>query len=448
MRTRAMRRVTARYTWDQIRVGFWFVPALAAIAGTLLAWGVAWLDIRVPNAALENLHLIVTGNAGEDRVGLFAIATAVLTTAGIVFTLLTLPLSTVATQYGSRLLRVYQSDRTTQAVLGMFVLTFVYCIAAAGAIPPPSAQPEAPQFTISVALLLMLGSFASLVLLVHHISSALQAPSIAAAAAEEMFDVLRSVGPDDKDAANKNDLANPDVPHPDPKAEGFSLRVQGTGYIQLVDPEYLLTLAKEQDLFFHLLKRPGQFVTKGDVVAQVWPASRIDDRLDGYLRRAFRVGNQRTPTQDIECAVNQLVEMAVRAMSPAINDPFTAITCLDYLGAGLALFAKQGEEFTSHYDRAGRLRLVLDPVGFDEMLDAAFNMLRHAGCDNAKVLLHMLDAIDVIRQDAQSARAQQALARHVSLIMAEGEAGKLIAQDRSLIQQRGRALLADLSLAT
>ena len=139
------------------------------------------------------------------------------------------------------------------------------------------------------------------------------------------------------------------------------------------------------------------------VVALVWPADRVDERLDKLMRRAFQIGNGRTPTQDVEYAVKQLTEMAVRAMSPAINDPFTAMTCLDHLGEGLALFIRQGEQSSHYFDRDGRLRIILEPVTFDELLSAAFDMLRHASCDNASVLLHMLAVIDVIGQETQSA---------------------------------------------
>ena len=99
----------------------------------------------------------------------------------------------------------------------------------------------------------------------------------------------------------------------------------------------------------------------------------------------------RTPTQDVVYAVNQLVEMAVRAMSPAINDPFTTMTCLDYLGEGLALFVQQGEKSSCYYDQDNRLRLILEPVTFIDLLDGSFDMLRHSSCDNATVLKHMLE---------------------------------------------------------
>ena len=176
------------------------------------------------------------------------------------------------------------------------------------------------------------------------------------------------------------------------------------------------------------------------MVALVWPAGRVDERLDKLLRRAFQIGNGRTPTQDVEYAVKQLTEMAVRAMSPAINDPFTAMTCLDHLGDGLAQFIRQGEKGSHYTDRDGRLRIILEPVTFDELLSAAFDMLRHASCDNASVLLHMLAVIDVIGQETQAPEARQLLQRHVSLILAESQAGDLIEQDRQAIHLSGQAL--------
>ena len=154
------------------------------------------------------------------------------------------------------------------------------------------------------------------------------------------------------------------------------------------------------------------------------------------MRRAFQVGNGRTPTQDVEYAVNQLVEMAVRAMSPAINDPFTAMTCLDHLGDGLAQFIRQGERGSYYTDRDGKLRLVLEPVTFAALLCAAFDMLRHASCDNASVLLHMLEVIDAIGQKANLPKVGQELLRHAHLIQVESQAGAIIEQDRERISRR------------
>ena len=389
MKDRKARRVTARYNWDRLKVSFWFAPVVMGLLAVLLAWTMTWIDTLIPNETLENSRLILSGTPGEIRSMLISIAGTILATAGVVFTLLTLPLSTVAAQYGSRLLRVFLGDRTTQLVLGIFVAAFVYCLAAALSIPPAQVNPDGPQVTATVGLFLMLASFSSLILLVQHISIMLQAPNIAAAAGTELRDVILAerpdtVGPEDGQQGEPEVLSSSLF-----EQEGYPITAKRGGYIQYIDPEIILPLAREHDLVIRIDHKLDHIVWQGAEVALVWPASKVDPELELQIRNAFRIGNVRTPTQDVAYAVNQLVEMAVRAMSPAINDPFTAMICLDYIGEGLAMFLKQGERSAYYYDQNHKLRLILDPLTFSEMLSGAFDMLRHASCDNASVLLHI-----------------------------------------------------------
>jgi uncharacterized membrane protein len=176
------------------------------------------------------------------------------------------------------------------------------------------------------------------------------------------------------------------------------------------------------------------------VVALAWPAERVDERLAQQLSRAFQIGNGRTPTQDVEYAVKQLTEMAVRAMSPAINDPFTAMTCLDHIGDGLLRFVRQGARGAHYTDQDGQLRFILEPITFAELLGAAFDLLRHASCDNASVLLHILEVIELIGQEARSPEVRQQLLPHVNLIQIESQAGHLIEPDQNAIRQYADAL--------
>jgi uncharacterized membrane protein len=359
------------------------------VAAVLLAWLMYGIDSLVPNEMLQDSRIVLSGTPGELRTALIGMASSVLATAGVVFTLLTLPLSTVAAQYGSRLLRVFLGDRTTQFVLGTFVATFVYCVAAALSILPAAVDPNGPQLTVTVGLLLMMATFASLIVLVQHITTMLQAPNIAAAAGAELRDVVLSEIPDH---AMRNDGRNEETEIPpisQVEQDSYPIRVRQAGSIQYIDPEYLLTLAREHNLVIRLLRKPGDIVWRDVLVASVWPAAQVNEELELQIRSAFRIGNGRTPTQDVAYAVNQLVEMAVRAMSPAINDPFTAMTCLNYIGEGLALFIKHGEKRSMYYDHDNQLRLVLEPITFAELLDGAFTMLRHASCDNT-ASLHML----------------------------------------------------------
>jgi uncharacterized membrane protein len=431
-----MRRVTVRYAWDRVKVSFWFAPVVMSVVAIVLSRVMLRLDVLIPDEIVANSRLILSGSVDQLRSALLNIAGTVLATAGIVFTLLTLPLSTVAAQYGSRLLRVFLGDHITQYVLGMFVGTFVYCIASATSVPPVDVT---PQLTTTFGLLLMLGTFASLIVLVQHISTMLQAPNIVAAAGAELLDVILSEAPDEFESSTSLSQANQAAADTLAGNDGFGVRVHEAGYIQYVDTEYALTLLGEKDLVIRLLCQPGDFVSQGTVTALVWPAAQVDELLDKQLQRAFQIGRRRTPTQDVEYAFNQLVEVAVRAMSPAINDPFTTMTCLDYIGNGLTLFIQKGERSPYVYDQNGKLRVAFEPVTFEKLLDACFNMLRHCSCENAEILKYMLKTIDAIGQETKSPEMRQKLAKHVSLIQAESKAGSLIEQDRQVIQQSGEA---------
>jgi len=441
-----MKRVATRHRWDRLMVSFWFAPALMALTAVLLAWAMYRLDNLIPNEALEGSRLVLSGTPGELRSSLLNMAGIVLATAGVVFTLFTLPLSTVAAQYGSRLLRIFLRDRTTQFVLGMFVATFVYCVAAALSILPAKVQPDGPQLTATVGVYLELATFASLLLLVQHISTMLQAPNIAAAAGAELLNVVNAeISADMKSGDDSNarlEIRPPSQGIPDnlSEMEGYSVRLRRTGYIQFIDTDSLLYLAREKNLVIRLLLKPGQFVTPSVVAALVWPPDWVDEHLDQLINRAFQIGNVRTPTQDVEYAINQLTEMAVRAMSPAINDPFTAMTCLDHMGNGLKKFIRQSEKCSHYTDRDGRLSLAFGQVTFDTLLSAAFDMLRHASCNNANVLLHMLEVIDAIGQESNASEVRQLLLHHVKLIQDESRVGDLIEQDRQSIYQSGEAL--------
>ena len=433
MRSRTMRRVAARYLWDRIKVSLWFVPLVMALAALLLARLMGWLDAQIPDEVLHNSRFILAGTANEMRTAMIGLAGTILATAGVVFSLLTLPLSTVAAQFGSRLLRVFLRDRTTQLVLGTFVGTFTYCILTALAVPAAELpRADLPQVSVTVGLILSMATFASLIILIQHISMMLQAPIIVKAAGTELMEAIGRERPGEYQETRREYQEYLTKALID--QEAYPLKMTDTGYIQYVDPEIIVNLAKEKDLTLRLLCLPGQFVGRGETVALVWPAAEVDERLGIQLGRAVQTGNQRTPTQDIEYAINQLVEVAVRAMSPAINDPFTAMTCLDYLADGLATYVRHGDSSPNFFDSDGKLRLIFEPPSPATLLGAAFDMLRHASCDNATVLLSMLDAIDTIGQAAKPSEVRQELLRHVHLVQNESCTGHLIDADKERIR--------------
>ena len=425
-------------------MNFWFTPLVMSVGAVLLAWTLTWVDAQIPNETVWVSRLVLIGDVAETRMFLINLGSTLLVTAGVVFSLLMVPLSAMASLYGSRLLRHFMGDRTTQFVLGMFVSTFVYCWAVAETLPLVDENWEMPQLTLTAGVLLLLASFASIILLITHFSTMMQAPTIAAVAGAELLNAVRAGAP--AGAGSSTHPGSSDtLPDPPMETEGFPVRVMVYGYIQYIDPDRLLALGRKKDIVIDLRRKTGDFVGPGDVVGYVWPADRADARLEAQVRQAFHIGKRRTPTQDVGYAVSLLSEMALRAMSPAINDPYTAMTCLDYLGKGLALFIRQGEMGSRYYDPDGRLRIIFEPVTFDEIAAAAFDPLRHASRDSAPVLQQMLDVIAAIGGEAASPGPRQTLVRHARLIQEEARSSNLIEEDQQSICRSAELLKATLT---
>jgi uncharacterized membrane protein len=416
-----------------MKVSLWFMPLIMSISAILLSWVLGRVDTLIPDETIVNSKFILSGTATEMRNIMIGFAGTILATTGIVFSLLTLPLSTVAAQYGSRLLRIFRSDRTTQMVLGTFFGTFCYCLFTALSIPPIDRPgQDLPQVTVSFGLYLSVATFASLIVLIHHMSTMLQAPNIVAAAGAELLDAVKMEKPG---SPSETPLTKESSTTGLLTEDAYLLGVDAPGYIQYIDPVIILNLAREKDLVIRMLCQPGQFVGRGEVVTHVWPAAKVDARLSKKLKRAVLTGNERTPTQDLEYAINQLVEVAVRAMSPAINDPFTANTCLDYLADGLARYFQYEEIDPNFYDEDGKLRLIFEPPSTTALLRASFDMLRHAACDNVYVLLHMLHMMQFIGQAAKIPEVRQELIHHIHLVQMESCSGHLIESDRQHIRE-------------
>ena len=434
---------------DRIEVSFWFAPLVASVTAFILAHLMLWLDAILPNLPPGTFGLYYTGTAVMARAALLGIAGTILATTGVVFSLLTVPLSVAAGQYGSRLLRVYLKDPITHRVLGIFVGAFIYCLTLGLSLPDHELGIEPPQIAMTVAILLVLAIFASMIVLIHNISVLLQAPNMIAAASQELRDVIRSYTPLEKyrppEGPDQADRQRAEAAlYQKLEQEGKPIIAERVGYIQDINPKMADLLERYPDLVVHFVRKPGDFIHPGDVIARVWPPQISNPRMLRQIRYAYRLGNSRSPAQDIEYGVNQLTEVALRAMSPAINDPFTTMTCLDHISAGIALFAELVPREAFFYDSEDKLRIIIDPLSYSELLDAAFNMLRAACRDNAEVLLCMLNNIDVLAQKDRLPEHRLELARQVRLIEMESQASSSVDWDKERVSGRCAGLLSKL----
>jgi len=212
------------------------------------------------------------------------------------------------------------------------------------------------------------------------------------------------------------------------------------GYLQIVDYDRSLSLACEHDWAMEVRFRPGHFIVQGRALASLVPGARVDDALIEIVHKAFVLGHEPTPTQDPEFATRQLVEIALRALSPGINDSFTAMSCIDWLGAALCRLTQREIPSPYRYDDQRQVRLVIPVVGFSGMADAAFHQIRQAARTNSAVTIRLLETISTVAAQARRAEDRRVLGHHGLLVWRSSQAALPDASDRQDAENRYREL--------
>jgi len=429
--------------WDAVRSSFWFVPASMAIAAAALAFAGVALDEAVTDEWMRTQTWAFTGSAEGASLLLATLAGSMITIAGTVFSMTLVALSLASSQLGPRLLRNFMRDKTNQAVLGTFVATFVYCLLVLRTIRRADAVEFVPHLSVTIAVLLAMISMGVLIYFIHHVSVSIQADEMIARVGTELRDGIGRLFPSTFGRDDTRDVDARDVDahaaHPLPdrfEADARQVAATGDGYLQLIDADALMKIASTEDLVLRLDQRPGQYVIEGHALAVVWPPERLSDEIVERIGAAFVLGNQRTSVQDLQFGIDQLVEIAVRALSPGINDPFTAITCVNRLGSTLSRLARQMTPMSHRLDAEGKLRVVTNPPTFADFVDAAFNMIRHYGRDSAAVTQCVLENIALVGESAQRPDQRAALLRHAEMVARGAEQGLPEVSDRVAVADR------------
>lgn len=375
------------HTWLALRSSFWFVPGAMVIGAMALAALTLILDTSLAGSLPEWVY---AGGADGGRALLSTVAGSMVTVAGVGFSITIVALVLASTQFGPRLLSLFMRDLTSQATLGTFTATFTFCVLILRTIrgPDEAGGVFVPQISIAVSIALTLLSVAALVYFFHHVALSIQAPRLVATVARDLDHAMDRLYP--------RGLGRPG-PVPAPSAlpsvaSDHCIAATRSGYVQVVDDRRLLELASRRDICVRLLTRPGLFVVRGNPMLVVRSTAPIDEDLAGALAATLIVGDVRTHEDDLEYSVRQLVEVALRALSPAINDPFTAMAAVDWLGAALARLATEEFPARHRYDDAGKLRVVADVSTFGGIAHTVFSRVRHYGGTSPVVLNRLLEA--------------------------------------------------------
>ncbi|HXM41116.1 MAG TPA: DUF2254 domain-containing protein [Bryobacteraceae bacterium] len=359
------------------------------------------------------------------------IAGSIMTVVSIVFAIMLMTLTLASMQFSPRIIVSFVQDRVTQWTLGIFLGTFLYCIAA---LPAARSLPHpfAPVFTVMVAMLLAVACVGWLLFFIHHISRAISVNHIV-----------------DRIAADTIAMIDETMPWPH-RPERLGEAAAGSnweativnsvsGYIRFVDRKRLVELAKTYRVKINVLRRVGHFVPAGVPLLAVSKDGRLTPEGLAELRGAFDFGPTRTLQQDVEFGVLQIVDIALKAISPAVNDPSTAINCVDQLSAITIRFAAHEPPDAVLYDPPGTARVFIPWIGFDRLLEAAFEQIRLYSKSDVAVSLRLLRALGDIAATTPDPDYRRMLAERGRRVVA-GCAEKLGNEEMQALRARLDAL--------
>ena len=422
--------------WLDLNSSLWFVPSMMVVAAILAAYFLVHLDDSIGHEWTKRHPLLFGAGADGARGMLSAIAGSMITVAGLIFSLTLSTLAQVSSQYTSRLLRNFMRDRSNQVVMGFFVSIFVYCLAVLRTIRGGDERVFVPSLAVAFGLLLALVSIGMLIFFIHHIASSIQAANVIAGAAQETEKVLDKLFPkklgDAATPAEKDDLADLGP------LNWVPVMAQESGYIMGIDEEALLAFACETDAVVRMERAIGSYVTKGSPFVSVvsYPAAKqlVSKEHTERLNEAYSIGNQRTLDQDVGFGLRQLVDIALKALSPGINDTSTAVMCIDRLGSLLALLA--GRDLGSPVRaEAGLVRVIAQRPDFANYLATAFDQVRANAAEDLAIYLRLLTALGTVAQHTTRPDYRQALQQQAELVLAAADKNITIAYESAQVHQ-------------
>ena len=422
--------------WEKLRTSFWFVPTLMTTGAIALSFASVHLDEQVNARWVRSMTWIWAGSPEGARQVLSTIAGSMITVAGVAFSITIVALTLASTQFGPRLLRNFVRDPGNQVVLGTFVSTFVYCLLVLRTVRGGDGTEFVPDVSVTLGVAFALTSLGVLIYFIHHVATSIQADSLIASVAEELKEAVEEMFPERLGEPGPGPEGPEEARETGVEGEGLAIASHQSGYIQGYDDEELMEIACEEDLLLRLERIPGHFVSAGGTLVHAFPSGGVGDAAADRIRSAFIVGRRRTPTQDPEYAVHQLVEIAVRALSPSVNDPFTTMTCLDWLGAALGELAGRKVPSPLRYDRQGRLRVIAEGSDFGGMANAAFNQIRQYGSGSVSVILRLLDTLAAVGGRVRRPQDRACLRLHADKAAQDARAALVNERDRRAVEER------------
>jgi uncharacterized membrane protein len=319
------------------------------------------------------------------------------------------------------------------------VATFVYAVLTLVSIG--GAGPGGvfvPHIGITITLALIVADLAVLIFFIHHIARQIQLPEVIAGISADLSAAIEAYVGDG--AAQPGDPTAAAVLASLPE-EGGVVPAADSGYLQYIHRQTLRRIAEEADAVIFLRYRPGHFLAQGSPLATVWPASAAPE-VARELTRAHLTGPYRTLAQDVSFGIDQLVEIAIRALSTAINDTFTVLTCIDWLSDSLCKVAGRWQPAQVHRDRAGAVRVITTEPTYERLVQRSFEKIRQSSRGNPAVLIRLLDGLARIMERTTVEDQRRVLLDQASMIIQASDESVPDPPDRADVRHKYEALLA------
>jgi uncharacterized membrane protein len=355
-------------------------------------------EFRFVDPWVARLPVLAITETATAQAVLGAIIGAIMTVVSIVLSVLLIALTFASIQFSPRILTAFVEDKTSQRTIGLFLGTFLYslCVFPATSPEPPARVPTVALFG---AIALAVACSAALVTFIFHMARSINVNFITERIATETERVIDDMLPEPLHGRVPLD------PQPVPSfLEGPPVKSVASGYIRFIDRQALRGLAVEHGIALAVERRVGQFIPAGAPLFRFSKPKEACLAASGEFLKRFDIGPVRTMEQDVEFGVLQLVDIALKAISPAVNDPSTAINCIDQLSRVLVRLAGREPPAEALYEPPGIVRVVFPPLPFAKLLDTAFGQILHYGRSDAAVVLRVLRALG----DIASATTQPA----------------------------------------
>lgn len=416
-----------------VKSQLWIVP----VGMTALAMVLAWLMLGPLNRIItpEDTWWLYSGDIETARGLLSTTLSGMITMTALVVSITFVVLTLAANQLGPRLIWQFIGDRQIQAVIGLFLSTIVYSLIVLRTLSNGLDQEATPHLAVTLASILTITSLLSLLLYVHKVAHAVVADTALYRVEQGLQGLLGDLLSDTPNRATATS--------PPPPIDAHVVSLEHCGYVQTIDYGALVKIAKEEDLVIWAQVRAGHFVLPRG--AHVIIAGKTPEgECIGQIRDAFVVGSERSAAQDIEYSFRQLVEIALRALSPSMNDPFTAIAAIDRIASALATVLSRNLPDTSLYDEHARLRVVARRSSFAGVISQTLDHIRQATGDNPAVLIRLADTVGKLAPSVRRSSEQQVFYQFIRRLQDTANIAVKNATDRAAVIERSEQAEAEL----